>query len=556
MELLGSQALIKALESEGVEVIFGIPGGVVLPIFDALYDSKKIKFFLMRHEQAASHAADGYARVTGKVGVCLATSGPGATNIITGITNAHMDSVPFVAITGQVRRALIGKDSFQETDMIGITSHITKHNFLVKEVNELLPAIRAAFYLASTGRKGAVLVDIPVDISTSPVTYDYPPKIELVGYKIPTKGHPKQVREAAETISNAEKPVILAGGGVISSDSCCELVNFAEKNNIPVVTSLMGKGVIPETHPLSLGMVGMHGTYYANMAVSGCDVLIAIGTRFSDRVTGDVKKFATNAKIIHIDIDPAEIGKNVKIDIPIVGDAKLILTEMIKQVKTKNLNNWLKQIHKWKTQFPMKYEKNKKGIAPQYIVEAIWEATKGKAIITTEVGQNQMWASQFYKVISPRTFLTSGGLGTMGFGFPAAIGAQIGKPDKKVIDIAGDGSFMMNIQDLASAVFYKIPVKVFILNNGYLGMVRQWQELFYKKRYCATCLASNPDFVKVAKAFGAEALKVDSDKNLVKKVKEIINNPAPVVVDCWIRREENVFPMVVPGGEISKMILG
>ncbi|MFH1406624.1 MAG: biosynthetic-type acetolactate synthase large subunit [Candidatus Omnitrophota bacterium] len=554
MKLNGAKILIESLIKEGVEVIFGYPGGVVLPIFDALYDAS-LRFILVRHEQGAVHAADGYARATGKVGVCIATSGPGATNLVTGIANAYMDSVPIVAITGQVKTHLIGSDAFQEADITGITRPITKHNYLVKDTGELAKTIKEAFYIARTGRPGPVLIDLPVDVSTKEVEYHYPEKIEIRSYNPTYAGHPGQIKKAAKLIAESKKPVIYSGGGVIISGASKELMEFTVKTQAPVAMTLLGLGGFPGTHELSLGMLGMHGTVYANHAVQEADLLIAVGARFDDRVTGKLDEFAPHAKIIHIDVDPAAISKNVDVEVPIVGDAKNILTELNKLVKTPHTIEWLKKINEWKKKYPLAY-KDSQSIKPQYVVEQIYEATGGEAIITTEVGQNQMWAAQYYKFTKPRTFLSSGGLGTMGFGFPAAIGAQVGCPDKVVFDIAGDGSIQMNIQELATAVHNKLPVKIAILDNCYLGMVRQWQELFYKKRYSGTCLEGNPDFVKLAEAYGALGIRVDKKQDVRPAIERAIASPKPVLMDFIVDKEENVFPMVPAGEAIHRMIGG
>lgn len=555
MAKTGSQILLDALMDKGVEYVFGIPGGAVLPLFDTLYDSP-IKFILTRHEQAAGHAADGFARATGKVGVCMVTSGPGATNLTTAIATAFMDSVPIVAITGQVKTNLIGNDAFQEADVVGITRPITKHNYLVKSLDELPRIINEAFYIASTGRCGPVVIDLPVDITTRGSNGPVTGEVNLPGYKPKYHGNPRQIKLAAEAINNSRQPVLYTGGGIILSGCSQELLELAEKANIPVTTTLMGLGGFPETHPLSLGMLGMHGTAYANHAVQDSDLLIAIGARFDDRVTGKIDEFAPHARIIHIDIDPSSISKNVKVDIPVVGDAKNILIELIKQVCFVERKEWLEKINEWKKRYPLTYDNSGREVKPQYVVEQIYEATRGEAIITTEVGQNQMWAAHYYTYTKPRTFISSGGLGTMGYGFPAALGAQLGCPDKTVIDIAGDGSFQMNIQELATAVHYKLPVKVAILNNGYLGMVRQWQELFYNKRYAQTRLNDNPDFVKIAEAYGARGFRVDKKEDVRPVIEEALSTNAPVVMDFKVTEEENVYPMVPAGQAINRMIGG
>ncbi len=553
MKLTGAKILVESLLKEGVEVMFGYPGGVLLPIFDVLYDAP-IRFILTRHEQAAAHAADGYARTTGKVGVCIATSGPGATNLITGIATAYMDSVPMVAITGQVKTHLIGSDAFQEADITGITRPITKHNYLVKDVKDLARVIKEAFYIASTGRPGPVVIDLPVDVTLQETNFNYPKTISMRSYKPTYPGHPGQIKKAAKVIAQSKKPIIYAGGGVIIADATSKLKEFAVKIQTPVTTTLLGLGCFPETHELSLGMLGMHGTAYANHAIQASDLIIAVGARFDDRVTGKIDEFAPHAKIIHIDIDPVAISKNVKVDVPIVGDAKGILTELTKIVKKPDTKDWLKAIIAWKKKHPLYYKKDSK-LRPQYVVEQICEATKGNAIICTEVGQNQMWAAQWYKFTKPRTMVSSGGLGTMGYGFPAAIGAQIGCPKKTVFDIAGDGSFQMNIQELCTAVEHKLPVKIAILNNCYLGMVRQWQELFYNKRYSATPLTC-VDFVGIAQAYGATGIKVTKKQDVKKAINKALKTSGPVVMDFHIEREENVFPMVPAGEAINRMIGG
>jgi len=552
--MTGAQILLECLKREGVEVMFGYPGGAVLPLFDKLYDSG-IKFILTRHEQGAAHAADGYARATGKVGVCVATSGPGATNLTTGIATAYMDSIPLVAITGQVRMHLIGNDAFQEADVTGITRPITKYNYLVKDVKNLANIIREAFHIASTGRPGPVLIDIPVDIQQKDTEFIWPESINIRGYKPNYFGHPGQIKKAAKFIQQSKKPLIYAGGGVIISGAHQELKELAEKIQAPVTTTLMGLGGFSNLHSLSLGMLGMHGTAYANLAVQNADLIIAVGARFDDRVTGRLDAFAPYAKIVHIDIDPSSISKNVKVDVPIVGDAKNVLGQILEEIdKVPDTKEWLKTISEWKKKYPLKYE-DKGKIKPQYVIEQIYEVTKGDAIIVTEVGQNQMWAAQWYKFSQPRTFLSSGGLGTMGYGFPASMGAKLGCPKKEVFDIAGDGSIQMNIQELATCVCNKINVKVAILNNGYLGMVRQWQELFYKKRYSYTCLY-NPDFVKLAEAYGAVGIRVTKKEEVRPAIEKALKIDNTVFIDFLIEPEENVFPMVPAGEAIDRMIGG
>ncbi|MCC7211648.1 MAG: biosynthetic-type acetolactate synthase large subunit, partial [Candidatus Brocadia sp.] len=526
----GSQILLDALIREGVEYIFGIPGGANLPLFDALYGSP-IKFILTRHEQGAGHAADGYARSTGKVGVCLATSGPGATNLVTAIATAYMDSVPMIAITGQVKTFLIGNDAFQEADIIGITRPVTKHSYLVKEVKDLARVVKEAFFIANTGRKGPVLIDLPVDITLEKCEEIIPAEVDLPGYKPKYEGNVRQIKIAAEEINNSLMPVIYTGGGIVSSDGSQELFGLAERGNIPVTTTLMGLGGFPEDHDLSLGMLGMHGTVYANFAVTECDLLIAIGSRFDDRVTGKIDEFAPRAKIIHIDIDPASISKTIKVNIPIVGDAKNILQELNKHIHFVERKEWFDKIKSWKEKNPLSYNNTGSVIKPQYVIEQICEAGKGNVIITTEVGQNQMWAAQFFTYTKPRTFLSSGGLGTMGYGFPAAIGAQLGCPDKIVVDIAGDGSIQMNIQELSTVARLNIPVKIAILNNGFLGMVRQWQELFYQKRYSGVNLNGNPDFVKLAEAYGASGFLIEKKEDVRPTIEKAFSIKGPVVMD-------------------------
>ncbi len=552
MSRTGSQILIDVLKKENVEYIFGIPGGVVIPLFDTLFDSD-LKFILTRHEQAAGHAADGYARATGKVGVCIVTSGPGATNLTTAIATASMDSVPLVAITGQVKTHLIGSDAFQEADVTGITRPITKHNYLVKDIKELAKVVKEAFYIASTGRPGPVVIDLPVDVTTDTWDGDIPEKVDLPGYKPAYEGNMRQIKITAEAINRSKRPVVYAGGGVISSNSSEQLIELAEKANLPVNTTLLALGSFPEDNELALGMLGMHGTVPANYAVHESDLLIAIGARFDDRITGKIDEFAPHARIIHIDIDPTSISKNIRVDIPVVGDAKNILTELIKHVNYVDRKEWFEKISEWKKKYRFSYNNTNNDVKPQYVVEQICQATKGKAIITTEVGQNQMWAAQFYTYTEPRSFLSSGGLGTMGYGFPAAIGAQLGCPDKIVIDIAGDGSFQMNIQELSTAVNYKLPVKVAILNNGYLGMVRQWQEMFHDKRYSHTQLDGNPDFVRVAEAYGAAGFLVEKKEDVRPVIEKAISIKGPVVIDFRVPPEENVYPMIPAGQAISQI---
>jgi acetolactate synthase-1/2/3 large subunit len=551
----GAKILIEGLEREGVETIFGYPGGVVLPIYDELYNAP-IRHILVRHEQAAAHAADGFARASGRVGVCLATSGPGACNLVTGIATAYMDSVPIVALTGQVPTNLLGNDAFQEADISGITLPITKHSYLVKDTRDLSRVVREAFYIAKTGRPGPVLIDIPKDIATNQVE-DVPlaGPVSLRGYQPTVKGHARQIEKALALLDAAERPVIYAGGGIIASNAAGELVDLAERFMIPVTTTLMGIGAIPCDHPLNLGMLGMHGTEYANFAITECDLLLAIGARFDDRVTGKVSTFAPHAKIIHIDVDPAEIGKNKAIDVPIVGDARSILQAMLQKIEKRGgRENWLEKIRTWKKKHPLKYKDDGK-LRPQFIIQELSDLLKGEGIIVSEVGQNQMWTAQYYCFRKPRSWLTSGGLGTMGYGFPASMGAHFARPDEVVFDIAGDGSFQMNIQELGTVSHYKIPVKVAILNNMFLGMVRQWQELFFDRRYSFTELPS-VDFAKIAAAYGVDGMRVDSPDEVREALSTAIETEGPFVLDFRIEREENVFPMVPAGAAINEMIGG
>lgn len=557
----GARILVECLIKEGVDVMFGFQGGSVLPVFDALYDAP-IKFIMVRHEQGAAHAADGYARSTGKVGVCLATSGPGATNLVTGIATAYMDSIPMVAITGQVPTVMIGNDAFQEADIVGITRPIVKHNYLIRDITELSRVVKEAFHIASTGRPGPVLIDLPKDISTGITEFKYPQSIDIRGYNPTYSGHLGQIKKAANLIQTAKQPIIYAGGGVISSGASNELLELAEKTHIPVTATLMGLGGFPGTHPLFMGMLGMHGTRYANYAISEADLILAIGARFDDRVTGKLDEFAPQATIIHIDIDPSSISKNVRAHLPIVGDVKQVLKELNKIITPSNVtstNDWLKKIDGWKEKYPLVYQRGSKKdgkLHPQFVIEQICEIAGGNAIITTEVGQNQMWAAQYYKVTSPRTFLSSGGLGTMGYGLPAAIGAQVGNPDKVVFDIAGDGSIQMNIQELMTAVAYNLPVNIAILNNRNLGMVRQWQELFFNKRYAHTSLEINPDFIKLAEAYGAIGIMVTKEEEVRPAIERAIASPKPVMIDFRVAEEENVYPMVPAGAALTHMIDG
>jgi acetolactate synthase I/II/III large subunit len=561
MKKTGAQIVVESLKKEGVEVLFNYPGGVVIPLFDELQHGP-FRQFLVRHEQAAVHAADGYARATGKVGVVVVTSGPGATNTVTGIATAFMDSIPIVVFTGQVATNLIGNDAFQEADIIGITRPCTKHNFLVKDVKDLGRIIKEAFYIARSGRPGPVLIDLPKDTIVGATEFKYPEKVVIRGYQPTYEGHPGQIERAVRLILKSKRPLLYTGGGIISSNAAQELTGLAEKLGIPVTSTLMGLGGFPGNHPLFLGMLGMHGTYCANMAVMESDLLIAVGARFDDRVTGKIEAFAPQAKVIHIDIDPTSISKNVRVDLPIVGDCKCVLSKTLPLFKDeeidgfrKGLDRWYHQIEQWRAVHSMSYEQ-KEAIKPQYVIEQLFELTRGEAIVTTEVGQNQMWAAQYYQFLHPRTFLTSGGLGTMGYGFPAAMGAQAGFPDRLVIDIAGDGSFQMNSQELATVVQYNLPVKVVILNNGYLGMVRQWQEFFFGKRYAGSDLHGvSPDFVKLAEAYGAVGLRATRPEEVVPVLKEAFSTPRPVIIDIVIDRDENVYPMVPAGEPLNEMRL-
>ncbi|MEL7638290.1 MAG: biosynthetic-type acetolactate synthase large subunit [Solidesulfovibrio sp.] len=568
MELTGAQILLESLRREDVEVVFGFPGGAVIDIYDQL-PNYPLKHVLARHEQGAIHAADGYARASGRVGVCLVTSGPGATNAVTGIATAYMDSVPVVIVTGQVPTPLIGNDAFQEVDIVGITRPCTKHNYLVKDVRDLARVIKEAFYLAATGRPGPVLIDLPKDVQQAKCEYKYPKTIKMRSYNPTYAPNLKQVARVADVVRKAKKPIIYAGGGVIASGASEDLIWLARTYDIPVTATLMALGCFPADDPLWLGMLGMHGTYAANLAISHADLILAIGSRFDDRVTGKLSEFAKNAKIVHIDIDPTSIQKNVAVHIPVVADCKSFLAALRQSLAAAPAGaaaedtppaagrhaSWLERIDAWKAEKPLTYAADSKVIKPQHVIEVISRLTKGQAVITTEVGQNQMWAAQFYQFTRPRSFISSGGLGTMGFGFPAAIGAQMACPDRLVIDVAGDGSIQMCIQELATAVCYDLPVKIVILNNGYLGMVRQWQELFYAKNYCATCLDVAPDFVKLAEAYGAAGYRLTDPSQVESVLAEAFALPKTVIVDVVIDREENVAPMVPAGKSITEMIL-
>lgn len=562
MELTGAQILLESLKKEGVDVLFGYPGGAVIDIYDELPRHPELKHVLVRHEQGAVHAADGYARASGKVGCCLVTSGPGATNTVTGIATAYCDSIPLVVFTGQVPTQLIGNDAFQEVDIVGITRPCTKHNFLVKDVRNLAKTIRQAFYLARSGRPGPVLVDLPKDIMQARTEFVWPEDIFMRSYNPTYKPNLNQLRRTAEELAKARKPIILAGGGVIMANASEVLCELAHELNIPVATTLMGLGAFPANGDLWLGMVGMHGTYAANMSINHADLLVCVGARFDDRVTGRLQDFASHARIVHIDIDPTSIRKNVEVDVPVVGDCRQALEGILEICRAKMADtdwsgmhaDWLQTVHEWKANHPLAYNKNGH-IKPQQVIETMYSITKGDAIIATEVGQNQMWAAQFYTFTKPRTLLTSGGLGTMGYGFPAAIGAQFAFLDKLVINVAGDGSIQMNIQELATVVQNKIPVKVVILNNGHLGMVRQWQELFYNRNYSHTNMEAQPDFVKLAEAYGAEGYRISKPEELEDVLRKALTSPNPAFIDVMVEREENVYPMVPAGAALDEMLL-
>jgi acetolactate synthase I/II/III large subunit len=574
MKISGSKLVVEALKKEGVEVLFAYPGGSVIPLFDVLYSEPSIHLVLTRHEQAAVHAADGYARSTGKTGVCLVTSGPGATNTITGLATANFDCVPLVVLTGQVIRSMIGNDAFQEADIVGISRPVTKHNYLVCDRKELGKTLKEAFFIAGTGRPGPVLVDLPKDVLLEQEDDEYPQTVSIRGYNPTYAGNSRQIKRIADAVKDAKRPLFFIGGGLNLSGAAAVFQKIIDKTRIPVIMSLMGIGSFPSRHPLNLGMVGMHGTYPSNMAVMDCDLLIGIGTRFDDRVTGKLETFARKAKIIHIDVDPAAIARNVPVEIPVVGDAKQILEELYPQLESPEIGEWLKTVGKWKDENPLPFNEAPDELNPGKVINSIAEAFP-EAIITTEVGQNQMWTALYYNFTKSRTLITSGGLGTMGYGFPAAIGAQLGNPGKKVIDIAGDGSIQMNIQELATAVQEELPVIVAILNNGYLGMVRQWQEMFNAKRYSGTCLMRKPscphpcdgpgkwchhytvDFVKLAEAYGAIGLRVRKPEEVEPALKEAgASTKRPVFIDFIIDREANVWPMVAPGASLSQTMLG
>ncbi|MCF8216940.1 MAG: biosynthetic-type acetolactate synthase large subunit [Chlorobium sp.] len=558
-KLNGSEIFFECLRRENVEYIFGYPGGALLKVYETLYDVKDIRHILVRHEQGATHMAEGYARATGKPGVVLVTSGPGATNTVTGITNAYMDSSPLVVFTGQVPSSLIGNDAFQEADIVGITRPITKHNFLVKDVKDLASTIRKAFFIATNGRPGPVLVDMPKDILNAECAFEWPESVDIRGFKPTVKCHQNQVEKAAHKIAKAKKPLLYIGGGVISANASEELRQLAIEQNIPVTMTLQGLGAFPGDHPLSMGMLGMHGTYWANQAVNNCDLLIAIGARFDDRVTGKTDTFATQAYIIHNDIDPTNVDKNIKVDLPVVGDSRDFLASLLKAMPkhTENRSEWLEQIRVWHENCPLTYTLENDSLKTEYVIDEVSRQTGGSAVVTTDVGQHQMWTTQYYRFLKSRSIITSGGLGTMGYGLPAAIGAAFGVTDRPVVLFCGDGGFMMNIQELVTAVYYKIPIKIFLINNSFLGMVRQWQELFHKEKYSFTDLdASNPDFVKVAEAFGCRAMHADNPEEAKNAITEALAyNDGPVLVDFRVIKKDMVFPMVPAGASVSDMLL-
>ena len=569
----GAEIIVRSLIEEKTRVVFGYPGGSVITLFDTIYSyNNKIDFYLPRHEQGGVHAADGYARATGEVGVCIVTSGPGATNTVTGLATAYIDSVPMVVFTGQVGTHMIGNDAFQEVDTTGITRPVTKHNFLVKDVNDLAQVIKDAFYLARTGRPGPILIDVPSDVQKAVTNFVYPSKTSIKSYNPVLKGSSSQLKKAWNTIKKAKKPIIYAGGGVIIANAAKEMKEFVDKTNIPITTTLLGLGAYPETEDLSLHMLGMHGTQYANIAITECDLIIAIGARFDDRVTGKVDEFAPHAKIIHIDIDPTSIGKSIQVDIPIVGDVKIILKDLNKIAEKCDIDDWVRYIKKIKDKYPLSYDWDQKQIKPQYVMEELDKKTKGKAIIVTDVGQHQMWAAQFYKYTKPRSYISSGGLGTMGYGLPAAMGVKIAKSKEDVVLITGDGSFQMNEQELATISLYKIGVKIIILNNTFLGMVRQWQDLFYDKRYSSTFLMGPqktlldfkpadiekakfiPDFVKLGEAFDIESFSISKPEEVPSALVRLLDTKEPILLDVRIAPEENVLPMVPAGSALNRML--
>ena len=556
MNMRGAKILVESLKRAEVEYIFGVQGGAAMPIFDDLYDTEGLKLLPMRHEQGAVHAADGYARATGKVGVTLATSGPGATNLVTGIATAHMDSIPMVAITGQVATYLMGNDAFQECDILGVTRPICKHSYLIKSSDEVADVVAEAFHIAATGKPGPVVIDFAKDAQVQESAFYYPESVNIRSYNPTVVGHPGQIKKAIDLINQAEKPMIYAGGGVTLANAHEELRHFTDKTGIPITVTLMGLGAFPETHPLAMRMPGMHGSCCANYAFSDADLVIAIGARFDDRVTGNLERFSQKSKKIHIDIDPSCIGKNVSVDIPIVGDAKNILRDMNKLAQPVQIEPWMRQIREWQEKYPFEYRQNGDQVMPQYVIEQTYDLFPD-AVVTADVGQHQMWAAQYFKYTEHRQWLNSGGLGTMGFSLPATIGAQLGRPDKTLVNINGDGSFIMNIQELVPAVTMKLPLKIFIINNMYLGMVRQWQEMFFQKRYSAVDYHDNPDFAKLAEAFGATGIRVERPEEVrpaLEQAKKI--EDGPVVIDFIVDEEENVFPMVPSGAGLDEVIRG
>jgi acetolactate synthase-1/2/3 large subunit len=564
MKMNGARILLECLKLEGVDTVFGYPGGTVINLYDELFSFKEIRHILPRHEQAGVHAADGYARASGKVGVAIATSGPGATNTVTGIATAYMDSIPLVVITGQVPTALIGNDAFQEADIVGITRPCTKHNFLVKDVRDLATIVKKAFYIARSGRPGPVLIDLPKDVQVAVTEFKYPDTIELRGYKPTLEGHTRQIEKAVGMLLTAKKPVLYVGGGAVLSNASVELLELARKLDIPVTTTLMGLGSFPGDDSLALGMLGMHGSYYANMAVSHADLLVAIGARFDDRVTGKIATFAPHAKIIHIDVDPTSIKKNVRVDLPIVGDLRGVLAKMLKVLEEQGgaikgfreaVAPWLLEIEGWKEKHPMTFKHSASVIKPQMVIQKLRELSDPDAIVATDVGQNQMWTAQFFTFTRPRTFLSSGGLGTMGYGLPAAMGAQAAFPKRQVIAVCGDGGFQMNMQEMASLVQHRLPVKICILNNNFLGMVRQWQELFFDKRYSQTCMELPIDFIKLAEAFGAKGFQATKPDEVEAVIKKGFKTPGPVIMEFKVAREEKVLPMVPAGASLTEMVL-
>jgi len=551
--MTGAEIFVRSLVAEGVEVVFGYPGGATIGIYDALVDLSDIKHVLVRHEQGATHAAEGYAKATGKPGVVLVTSGPGATNTVTGIADAFMDSIPIVVFTGQVPLPLIGNDAFQEADIVGITRPITKHSYLVRDVKELARTVKEAFYIASTGRPGPVLVDLPKDVMAQKATFHYPESVEVRSYKPVVEGHPRQIKKAADVINAAKRPVLYVGGGVIQSNAAAELRKLAETLQCPVTTTLHGLGAFPENSPLAMGMLGMHGTWYSNVAVQYCDVLIAVGARFDDRVTGKVEAFAAEAQKIHIDIDPSAISKNVKVDVPIVGDVKRVLKQLNEMVQRLDTKDWLATIQQWKQEHPLRYRSGD-AIRAQYVIQKLGEITGGNAVIVTDVGQHQMWTAQFFKWMHPRSHITSGGLGTMGFSLPAAMGASFGRKDLPIVSISGDGGFQMNSQEMATIVEHKLPMKIFVINNGFLGMVRQWQELFWRRRYSHVGL-SNPNFVKLAEAYGCPGYRVEHSSDVESVIlKALAHKDGPVFVEFVVAQEDNVYPMIPSGQTVNEII--